>query len=192
MPTDFCTITIKLNTIMNQVILVYSILVLALGSLFAQPNNQKIIFPNPPNTISTGLYVKQTSDEGFILTGVAVDPFNGWLPRVIKLDANLQMEWDKTYLKQSPPLPETAFPSSPCLQTPDGGYLLILGNYSPNPNGGTPNPDLLRLDASGNVLWEKDLSTNPYLNLLKVLQDGSSLFTIYNTAPYSLELPPAT
>lgn len=98
---------------MNKVILVNCILVLALGTLFAQPSNQKIIFPNPPNAVSIGIYTQQTEDEGFILTGVTVDPFNGYLPRLIKLDANLQVEWDKTYLEQSPPLYEIAWPNSP-------------------------------------------------------------------------------
>lgn len=176
---------------MKQVILVYSILVLALGSLFAQPNNQKIIFPNPPNASSLGIYTQQTEDEGFILTGVTVDPFNGYLPRLIKLDANLQVEWDKTYLEQSPPPPfyEIVWPNSPCMQTPDGGYLMILSNREPGINGsGTPESDLLRLDAAGNVLWQKDLSSSPNIKLLKVLQDGSMLLTIFNNSPYNYDL----
>ncbi|GEM_PF-2154776 len=70
----------------------------------------------------------------------------------------------------------TASLNSPALQTADGGYAFVVRNDS-------TATDFLRLDANGNVLWEKDLTNYAYhLQLLGVLSDGRFLLTV-KTSP---------
>jgi len=92
--------------------------------------------------------VRQTSDGGFIVAGYT-DSFGAgssdfW---VLKLDADGNVSWQKTYGGSSYDHAESI------QQTADGGYI-VAGRTN---SFGAGNYDLLvlKLDASGNVLWQK-------------------------------------
>jgi len=167
---------------MKKTILLFALLLTAIAFAFGQTSNVKQVYPNPANMLSSyGQYLVQTADGGFLLSGTTSNPNQGSyaIPRLIKLDAALQVSWDKTYLEQPPPHGMTASLNSPALQTADGGYAFVVRNDS-------TATDFLRLDANGNVLWEKDLTNYAYhLQLLGVLSDGRFLLTV-KTSPYTL------
>jgi hypothetical protein len=90
-------------------------------------------------------YVAQTSDDGFIITGLKcpdeVNYSDVWL---IKTDVNGYMEWDKTY--GNPKLAE----QGKCVQqTTDGGYIVTGEIYEPSGNF------LMKTDEKGNLIWAK-------------------------------------
>ncbi|HOY59541.1 MAG TPA: hypothetical protein PK640_15580, partial [Verrucomicrobiota bacterium] len=110
----------------------------------------------------------QTADGGFLLAGSTDGPANGirtepicglydaW---VIKIDAQGQRLWDKSYGGESNDGPMRI------LLNPDGGYLLAgLSYYSPagclKTAGAKTYPGyadywVVRCDAEGNALWDK-------------------------------------
>jgi hypothetical protein len=90
-----------------------------------------------------GACVQQTTDDGFIITGIKDDGYV-WL---IKTDCTGIMQWNKTFYKNK------INKGVSVQQTSDNGYIL-LGNtdtYTPN------NSDLwlIKTDEFGNVQWNK-------------------------------------
>lgn len=164
----------KITEIMKKTLLQFVLFLTSLVMASAQNSNVKLVFPTPANVVgSEGEYLIQTADGGYLLTGSTNNNLGGGYqrnPRLIKLSADLQVEWDKNYLEIPPPHGVTATLYSPALQTPDGGYAMAFRNDS-------TTTDFMRLDASGNVLWEKNFvqySSSPML-LLDVLPDGGFL-----------------
>lgn len=90
-------------------------------------------------------YVAQTSDDGFIITGLkcpdAVNYSDVWL---IKTDVNGYIEWDKTYGYTKP-----AEIGKCVQQTTDGGYIVTGEVYEPSGNF------LIKTDDEGNMIWTK-------------------------------------
>jgi hypothetical protein len=92
-----------------------------------------------------GFYVSQTSDDGFIITGLKcpdeVNYSDVWL---IKTDFNGYIEWDKTYGN-----PKPAEQGKCVQQTTDGGYIVTGEIYEPSGNF------LMKTDEKGNLIWAK-------------------------------------
>jgi len=126
---------------------------LSAGILQAQPQNTKILFPHPTGfNESAGRYVRPTSDGGFILLGSATAASNNSyinLPRAIKLDADLQTEWDETYLPAPQPYIIAEVSSAP-LELPDGSFVFAVQDS-------TSEFDLVRISGAGEFLWGVDL-----------------------------------
>ncbi len=167
---------------MKKTCLLLALFLLLLEVVSAQTSNEKIVFPTPADMLdSKGQFLIQTADGGYLLSGSTSNSNAGSyaVPRLIKLNADLQVEWDKKYLEQSSPEGLTATIYSPAQQTADGGYAFGVRNDS-------SATDFLRLDANGNVLWEKDLVAYAgYLQLLGILSDGSYALTT-KQVPYIL------
>ena len=103
----------------------------------------------------------QTSDGGYVLTGyvfyvvetppgqpkdIAVDIL------VLKLDVNGNVIWHKTY-------DGTGNEENPSVkQTNDGGY--VVAAYTDTVAGDERNLWILRLDSTGNIVWEKTYGTS--------------------------------
>jgi len=92
--------------------------------------------------------VIQTSDGGFLLTGDTSSYGAGSNDAyLVKTDANGEMQWNKTY--------GGSLNESACLVWPtsDGGYALacITNSYG----AGDYDAWLLKIDANGNMLWNK-------------------------------------
>lgn len=92
--------------------------------------------------------IQQTLDDGFIVAG-ETDSFGGgdldiW---VLKLDGQGAVVWQKSYGGNDDDVANSV------QQTSDGGYIVAGGT---TPTGSTVNDVfLLRLDASGGVVWQK-------------------------------------
>ncbi len=129
--------------------------------------------------------VVRTADGGFAILGhtnstdgdirdkdLGVNDY--WL---IKLDAQGQMEWNRTYGGSKDDRGQSL------QQTSDGGY--ILTGYAMSSDGdatlnkGFHDNWLLKLDASGNVEWEKSFGFSGHDHSYDVLQtaDGGYFFT---------------
>lgn len=104
--------------------------------------------------------IQQTSDGGFIVAGkdsssdgnvtISQGGFDGW---VIKLDSSGNLQWQKSVGGSK----NDCFRS--VLQTSDGGYFLTGYTYSNDldvsGNHGNADVWVVRLDALGNILWQK-------------------------------------
>ncbi|MFI5296046.1 MAG: hypothetical protein ACHQ0Y_13605 [Thermodesulfovibrionales bacterium] len=92
--------------------------------------------------------LQQTTDGGYIVAGTTYsfgDGFNdGW---ILKLDANGNIQWQKTYggTVQS------------ILQTADGGYI-VAGSTSIGADNG--DAWILKLDGNGNIQWQKAIGNS--------------------------------
>jgi hypothetical protein len=109
--------------------------------------------------------VQQTSDGGYILAGLTYSfGFDGdmW---VLKLDASGNVAWQKTYDGSSTDL------ANSIQQTLDGGYILAGYTYSFGAGG---DMWVLKLDASGNAVWQKTYGGSDFdmANSIQQTSDG--------------------
>ena len=125
--------------------------------------------------------IQQTKDGGFITVGHtesndgqvhgnhAAGEFDFW---VVKLNKNLKIQWQKPLGGTAD---ETAFSVE---QTTDNGYI-VAGQASSNNGQVTGNHGVLdvwvvKLDSSGNLVWEKSLggSDNDFATSVRQTKDG--------------------
>lgn len=115
--------------------------------------------------------VQETTDGGYILTGVTSSYGNGdadaWL---IKTDANGTQQWYKTF---SGPKNDIA---KSVQQTSDGGYILA-GGYAMG--GGSYNAWLIKTDANGSKLWSKTFGDEEVINSIDQTLDGGYILAGY-------------
>jgi hypothetical protein len=143
----------------------------------------------------------QTSDGGFMLGGSSDSNISGdksqankgladyW---VVKLDANGNKQWDKT-------IGGIDLDALKCIkQTSDGGYILggwsnsgISGDKS-HPNKGNNNYYdywVVKLDANGNIIWDKTFggSLDDNLQDLQQTSDGGYILGGYSQSGISVD-----
>nr|MBP6811876.1 hypothetical protein [Saprospiraceae bacterium] len=163
----------KKNLLSN--LMLFWLLCLSVAPALAQ-QNQKIIFQTPVEfKTSIGSSLTQTSDGGFLLLG-NVDTTNwntigiNMRPRVIKLDANLNVVWDNLYVPPTPGRGGLTFPEGDAFELPDGDFLLGLHNDSSSTH-------LLRLNPDGSVHAEIALPAQyeRSAQVLDILDNGNYL-----------------
>jgi len=131
----------------------------------------------------TGQYVEQTSDMGFIIaaTKFTVSPYVDY--HVIKLDKNANLQWEKTLGSSADDFPFFIH------QTADRGYC--IGGYTRGndqdingKNHGSDDYWLVKLDSSGNFLWQKTLggSNSEIAKALDVTDDGGYIVMGYTAS----------
>ena len=101
-----------------------------------------------PNDHNSGYAesIQQTGDGGYILAGTVYLPNDHtW---VMKLDGNGDISWQRFYSDGA--LHNEA---NSIQQTKDGGYIVAGRNFFPS--GTESNFLIVKLDASGNVTWQK-------------------------------------
>jgi hypothetical protein len=116
-------------------------------------------------------YVQQTSDGGYIITGVTSSYGDGdadaWL---IKTDDNGTQQWYKTFGGPKNDIAKSI------LQTNDGGYILA-GGYSTG--GSSYEAWLIKTDANGNQLWSKTFGDEEMTNSVEQTSDGGYILAGY-------------
>ena len=88
--------------------------------------------------------IQETSDGGFIVAGVT-DSSGSSAARVLKLDANGGVTWQKTYGGEG-----NNYAVYSVQQTADGGYVLAGETYA----SGASDAWILRLNSNGTVKWQ--------------------------------------
>ncbi|MBI4555679.1 MAG: VCBS repeat-containing protein [Planctomycetes bacterium] len=120
-----------------------------------------------------GYSIQQTSDGGYILTGYT-NSFGAGLEDilVLRLDSSGNIVWQKTYGGSNGN--DRGYSIQ---QTSDGGYVLT-GNTTSFGAGGGDVP-VLRLDSSGNIVWQKVLGTGnaDESNSIQQTSDGGYTLT---------------
>jgi uncharacterized delta-60 repeat protein len=92
--------------------------------------------------------VRQTSDGGYIVAGYTYSFGAGDHDLfLIKIDANGNIQWDKTYRGTSIDYAHSV------QQTSDGGYIVAGGTWSFG--AGWVDIFLIKTDANGNIIWAK-------------------------------------
>jgi len=96
----------------------------------------------------TGFAVRQTADGGYVVAGYTisfgVDEEDAWL---LKLDDNGTIAWQKTYGGAG------SERARAIAQTADGGY--VVAGETDSFGAGERDVWVLKLDANGNILWQK-------------------------------------
>ena len=132
----------------------------------------------------TAQSIIQTSDGGYAilghsnsvdgdLEGKALPVHDYWL---LKLDAEGNLQWSKTYGGSKDDRGQSV------IQTTDGGYALV--GYAMSDDGDGSNNEgfhdnwIVRLDASGNILWEHSFGFSGHDHSYDVVQtkDGGFFF----------------
>lgn len=122
----------------------------------------------------------ETEDSGFVATGYyettsgsGVGP-DIW---VLAIDSNGNISWSKAYGDQGF---NTEY-GYDVLQTPDGGYV-VVGNAN-SYDSSAFDAIILRLDPSGNILWERELggTDNEEATSLQLTMDGGYIVAGYTT-----------
>ncbi|PWB70055.1 hypothetical protein C3F09_09750 [candidate division GN15 bacterium] len=96
-------------------------------------------------------HVEETSDHGYVITGYTGSTAHGDRDiYIVKLNQDGSFAWDKTYGQEN-----CADEARSAKETSDGG--LIVGGYGSGQFGAeSANLYLMKLDASGNFLWDED------------------------------------
>ncbi len=131
--------------------------------------------------------IQQTSDGGYIVAGCSlstdgdVTGNHGGLDYwVIKLDANGNIIWQKS-------LGGTSWDTAYSIQqTSDGGYIVAGGSHSTDGdvtgNHGGSDYWVIKLDANGNIIWQKSLggTTSDYAESIQQTSDGGYIVAGYS------------
>lgn len=112
--------------------------------------------------------VQQTQDGGYIVTGSLFSGITDWSYGydlwVLKLNANGAVEWHGLYQGHT-----GNDIGMTVIQSSDGGY--VIGGQTEDSEGYGSDGLVMKLDASGNIAWQKNYETNV----------GDSIKTIYQT-----------
>ncbi len=98
--------------------------------------------------------IQQTSDGGYIVAGYTWSPSKWEDVYILKLDANGNKVWEKTFGGSDN---DGAYSVQ---QTNDGGY--VAAGYTKSFGSGWYDAYLLKLDATGNKVWEKTFGGNSW------------------------------
>lgn len=127
--------------------------------------------------------IKQTSDQGYIFGGYKVINENNITSyRIYKVDENGSTLWDKTIGG------DRWDELSSIEQTNDGGY--ILGGYSYSNISGDKTEDsrgesdywIIKLDAAGNMEWQKTIGGSQFDLLKKISQTSDNGYIVAGTS----------
>lgn len=101
-----------------------------------------------------GLAITATSDGGFIICGLVVSAANTTSIWVLRFTSDCTLKWEKRFPGKY---------AYDIIETSDGGYILSGG--SPIQGSLNSNVYVIKLDASGKMVWEKVYDQQVYVML---------------------------
>jgi hypothetical protein len=135
--------------------------------------------------------IHQTTDGGYLLAGCSFNDkcddksednkgvCDYW---IIRIDAQGNKLWDKTFGNNDRDVPDNIFPMD------DGGFLISGGSCSTNGEDKTEDSRgyfdywLLRIDADGNKLWDKTYGGDAWEVIFSVLSTSNNSFLLGGTS----------
>ncbi len=88
---------------------------------------------------------RATSDGGYLIGSTIKPTSNSWEGRLLKLGADLSVQWAKAFRTGSPSYAHV----SGVAETADGGYIALVRDYS--------RFGIVKLDSTGSVEWQKGI-----------------------------------
>ena len=131
--------------------------------------------------------IQETTDGGFIMAGVAKLPDNDLDTYVIKTDSSGNLSWSRVFQLNN------QSNGWYVRQTSDGGYIILgeLGNrYIPNQN--IWGSEILKIDPSGNFLWNISLPGMYQAYYLSEIGDNYNIVGTYSTVEDNSVIPTVT
>ncbi|TML13977.1 MAG: hypothetical protein E6G31_06535 [Actinobacteria bacterium] len=166
---------------------------------FGLPQWQREVgcFDLPPGSYAYALSLDQTTDGGYAIGGgtrgcgsATICPHLGGLECALveKLDATGQLVWARVY--QQPGTTSTVV--NQVTQTSDGGFIAVGSIANSGQNTGVLGALILKLDALGNVQWQRTLGQpggplDAYLNAVQQTADGGYVATGEFSPPSTCE-----
>lgn len=143
------------------------VFVLTITSLFAQPVGFQITVGGSQTEIANS--IQQTSDGGYIITGVIYPTFTNADVYVVKLSSTGTLQWTKTYGGTSNDIGHYVMESA-------GGYLIAGETES---FSASRDAFLIRTDLNGDTLWTKTYggTGSDIANRIEELPSGNFLLT---------------
>jgi hypothetical protein len=140
--------------------------------------------------VSTQSYlnaVQQTSDDGYVATGEFYTPQEGpplTSILVVNLDSSGNLRWQRGFNDlDSTGAPTASEKAKSIVQTQDGGYLVVGGWFNSTFAGqGAVGALLLKLDASGAILWQNAYSGGVYCSFNGCSDIGALVYSVLQTA----------
>jgi len=115
--------------------------------------------------------IQQTSDGGYIMAGETYSFGVGWPDFwVLKVDSSSNVEWQKTYGGSEWDRAHSI------QQTSDGGY--IVAGCTESFGAGWDDSWVLKLDQSGNVLWQKTYGDGSYDHASSIQQTSDGGYIV--------------
>jgi hypothetical protein len=132
------------------------------------------------NTWTWACSIKQTTDSGFIATGLHSDINGQYSVYLLKTNSIGDTLWSKKYILTN----QNAMTGNDVVQTPDGGYLVLADVVDSNNPVWTPY--LVKTNATGDSIWTKKYQRAGGLQAgcLKPTSDGGYIIPAY-TSPSS-------
>ena len=126
-----------------------------------------------------GRDVQQTTDGGYIIVGYFFffHSFDQGI-RLVKTNSNGIEQWSKTFGSEYQPADGFSV-----YQTTDGGFLILGNNWSNN-----NSLYLIKTDANGNILWEKNVISPGYSYDSAKTDDGGFIITGAAFVGYNVDL----
>ena len=136
----------------------------------AQPISKWVRTYNANGGFDTANSIQATSDFGYIIAGSTSDAGNGAADfSLLKLDSSGNIQWQKAYGGSD------WDEGIAVQQTSDGGYIFL--GRTVTYGAGKLDFMVLKLDSSGNILWQKTIggSENEWPGCIKQTADGGYL-----------------
>ncbi|MEI6412305.1 MAG: hypothetical protein WCR52_23140 [Bacteroidota bacterium] len=167
-------------SLLVQLRLFIAFLMLACSGILHAQQNQKTVFTNPgdfkTDTTNTLPTILNTPDNGWLLCSYLIKSGPSTardLPRLVKINAAGQTEWDQTYLQPTQTGGYYYLEPLSILNAPDGGYMMSYRDDS-------THKELLKIGNDGAVQWQKDIGYTPFgINLLGVV--GNEYYGYHET-----------
>lgn len=129
--------------------------------------------------------IKPTSDDGCVIAGHSLDHLNNWNARILKINSEGGLEWDKAFNWRS----GFYTPAHGIVQTNDGGFVFTGRNGDRQAEG-----LLVKLNEQGDLVWKRLYKPEESLDYVwagkdvKQTQDGGYIISgvkswIWNGAP---------
>jgi len=166
-------------SLLVQTRLFIGLLMLACSGILHAQQNQKTVFTNPGDFRNDTTHIPtilNTPDNGWLICSYLIKSIpNGGtgLPRVIKINAAGQTEWDQTYLQPTQTGGYYYYEPLSILNAPDGGYMMSYRDDS-------TDMELLKIGNDGALQWKKDIgSASRGITLLGVV--GNEYYGYHET-----------